>query len=138
MEDSAIVWANRTMIVTAGDADLARVLCSTLSGEAGAGMFNTGLSADGLPPATHFISAGWISQGFADLLPLTTVEPDGRAITQPGNPVAIVALAESAGMTVTVTQVTGMLDRSDVTDGEPLPRMAELGLKLSEVEVVNA
>jgi len=138
MDASQTVWANRTMIVTASDAPLARELCAGLAGESSANMFTTALSADGLEPATHYISAGWISQAFADLLPLTTFDAEGVPTTTPGNPAEIVALAKEAGMSVTLTKVTGLLKRSDVTDGEPLPRMAQLGLQLINPEPVSA
>ena len=135
MEDSAIVWANRTMIVTADDAALAREKCVAIDGASGAGMFTTGLSADGLPPATHFISAGFIDEYFADMWPLTTFDQEGRSITKPGRPVEMTALAADAGLIVTVQAVSAMLNAADVTEIEPLVRMAELGLQLVNSEL---
>ena len=44
----------RTFIVPAAHADLARALCALEAG--GAGMFTTGLSADGTEPATGLIA----------------------------------------------------------------------------------
>ena len=69
-------WINRTMIVPEGFVDLARALAEGISGPAGAGMWTTGLSADGTEPATHYISAGLIEDTFASLLPLTTYTTD--------------------------------------------------------------
>lgn len=135
MDASQTVWANRTMIVTAGDAPLAREICAAIQGSGGDGMFTTGLSEDGLPPATFFISAGFIDQRFADMWPLTTIDQEGRAITYPGRPVEMVAACAQEGVTVTLAAVAAMLDRSDVTEMDPLTRMAELGLQLVNSEL---
>jgi hypothetical protein len=131
MDASQTVWANRTMIVTASDAPLAREICVAIDGAGGVGMFTTGLSADGLPPATHYISAGFIDEKFANLWPLTTFDPEGVPTTLPGRPVEMTAQAVDAGLIVTVQAVSAMLNATDVTEIEPLVRIAELGLQLS-------
>lgn len=128
-----IDWSNRTMIVAAAQAPLARSICETLAPVGGSGMFATALSATGAEPASHFISAGMIETAFADLLPLTTrvVAEDGAATESkaPGNPQAVVYLATQAGMTLTLAEVQALFDACDVTVIEPLARIAQRGLK---------
>ena len=76
------MWRHRTLIVSADHAALARNLCAALAGPAGKGMFSTALSASGLYPATHYISAGLIAEPFAAILPLDmpATEPIERSM----------------------------------------------------------
>lgn len=62
-------WVQRTLIVTAANAALARRICKDLT-PAGSGnnMFLTGLSASGALPATHYISSGLIQDNFGVML----------------------------------------------------------------------
>ena len=130
-------YAHRTMIVSTAQTPMAQSLCEGLAGPAGAGMFATGLSASGNPPATHTISAGPIGADFASLLPLTTVTRDAQGAetvtTAPGNPAAIVYLAGEAGQTVTLAQVNDLLDAIDVSEQPPFTAMARLGLQMVRV-----
>lgn len=73
------------------------------------GMWTTGLSLDGAPPATNYISSGLVDQAFADLLV---------------SPVALVA----AGLTPEEAQaiVAGMY----ISEDEPHSTMAHAGLSL--------
>ena len=116
-------WINRTMIVPAEHVDLVRALAEGISGPAGAGMWTTGLSADGTEPATHFISAGLIEDTFADLLPLTSYDEDGAATTAPGKADVI---AEKAEAPIEVIQT--LLDAVTVTDEQAMTTMAGMGL----------
>ena len=77
--------------LTQGNLDYARELAATVAGPSGSGMWTTPLSATGQEPATHWISAGLISEDFAALLPLTTYPEDAEPITTPGNPEAVAA-----------------------------------------------
>lgn len=116
-----INWTHRSIIVPDAHAQLARDLCAALAGPGGAGMFTTGLSADGSAPATHWISAGLIDAQLAALLPL---------VDTPGQPETVLALAQQAGMAVTLDQVQALLAAVVVTELEPLAAIAEQGLVL--------
>ena len=127
------MWINRTMIVPAAHVDMARALAEGISGPAGAGMWTTGLSADGAEPATHFISAGLIEDSFADLLPLTSYDEDGMDTTVPGKPVEIAAMAEAP-----VDLIADMLDAVTVTDEPAMTTMSRMGLVIvTPAEVVE-
>ena len=65
-------WAFRTMIVPSQYTPLASQLSALLAGASGEDMFTTGLSASGTPPATHYVSTGYVSEGYAAVLPLDT------------------------------------------------------------------
>ena len=68
-------WTYRTIIVPAAFQQLAQALCEAAAeGDAGKGMFTTGLSETGTEPATHYISSGHIYESLADLLPLTAFD----------------------------------------------------------------
>ena len=127
-------WINRTMIVPAEHVDLARALAEGISGPAGAGMWTTGLSADGAEPATHFISAGQVDDELVALMPLTvyTTDADGKetSITTPGQPDVIAA---HAGMPVEL--ITAMLNEMTVTDEDPFVSMARLGVRMVQEAV---
>jgi len=57
----------RTIIIPASHADKGRQLGREVDAH-GHGMFVTGLSSDGLPPATHYVSSGLIDEQFAAAL----------------------------------------------------------------------
>ncbi|MFN9910995.1 MAG: hypothetical protein ACK53L_00335, partial [Pirellulaceae bacterium] len=64
----------RTFIVPAAHADLARALCALEAG--GAGMFTTGLSADGTEPASYFVSTGQVPGPLGMAAPCAVWEQD--------------------------------------------------------------
>lgn|SRR5690606_17975981 len=105
-------WARRTMIVPTPLVELARALAETAAGPAGAGMWKTGLSADGALPATHFVSAGMIEQQFVGLL------TDADAL-----------FAATAGV-VPIEQCRALVAQSDVSDEPPFDAFSRLGLRL--------
>jgi hypothetical protein len=125
---------HRCIVIPAAAQPNARGLCKGLAGPAGDGMFATGLSATGLPPATHYISAGHISDDMAALLPCKRVirDPDGieSITTDPGMPDAVPTLAAKVGMPTTATKIKALYSAIDVSDQEPFAAMARLGLKL--------
>lgn len=123
-------WVHRCLIVPAEHVDLARVLCETLAGPGGAGMFTAPLSPTGQEPSTHFISSGAIEEPFAQLLPLLTFPPDAEPVLLPGQPELIAHLAAQQGMTVTPEQVQALLVASDVSDQEAFTALARLGLQI--------
>ena len=103
-------WIHRCLIVPDALVAQARTLAESLAGPSGAGMWTTGLSADGTSPATHWISAGLIDKPFADLLS----SPD--------------ALSVAAGVPLADTQA--LLDACDVSEDDAFTAMDRLGLKL--------
>lgn len=130
-------WQHRCMIVPAEHADLARVLCETLAGPGGAGMFTTALSATGDDPATHYISSGLIESDFADLLPLIELSADADPVIHPGQPDLIIQMATTQGLGVTFDEVQALLASVDVTEQPPTDALDRLGLRLSaELETI--
>ena len=125
-------WTHRTIIVPAAFQQLAQGLCAAAAeGDAGAGMFTTGLSETGTEPATHYISSGPIYQSFADLLPLTTVayeEDDAAETTRPGNVPVVEGLAAQAGITLPPGTIAALFYAIDVTELGPWAVMARMGV----------
>ena len=135
-------YTHRTIIVPAAFQQLAQALCAAAAeGDAGAGMFTTGLSATGALPATHYISSGYIFDDFAALLPLTTVEPstdDGGSDTvteRPGNVPVVEGLAAQAGITLPLGTIAALFDAIDVMELGPWGAMEWLGLQITQPEV---
>ena len=128
------MWTHRTIIVDAAQVELARSLCAAIVGPAGEGMFSTPLSATGLFPATHYISAGLIEAPFADLLPLTAVTyGEGgtpSTSTRPGNVALIAQLAAEAGLPITEAEVAALLAGVDVSEQQAEGVMSRLGLQI--------
>lgn len=130
-------YTHRTIIVPAAFQQLAQGLCEAVAeGDAGQGMFTTGLSETGTEPATHYISSGHIEQQFADILPLTTVDQDGEGLpdihTRPGNVAAVEALAAQAGIDLPPGAIAALFAAIDVSAQGPFEAMARLGLSFSQ------
>jgi len=134
-------YTHRTIILPAAYQQLAQALCEAAAeGDAGKGMFTTGLSADGAEPASHYISSGPIYESFADLLPLTTVEyeqEDSAETTRPGNVEVVEAIALQAGFTLPPGTIAALFDAIDVTELGPWAAMARLGLVMVQAEAVE-
>jgi len=137
-------WTPRTIIVPAAFQQLAQGLCAAAAeGDAGVGMFTTGLSETGTEPATHYISSGAIFDDLASLLPLTTVEPstdDGEpdmVTERPGNVAFVEGLAAQAGITLPAGTVAGLFDALDVSEQGPFEAVARLGLVMVQAEAVE-
>lgn len=133
------MWTHRTIIVDAAQVELARSLCAAIVGPAGEGMFSTPLSATGLFPATHYISAGLIEDTFASILPLDVPETeDAPAQHIPGNPEAVLGLLlEGYEPVPTLTEVDALFTPLSVTKEDPLVQLQLLGLKLCEQSAMN-
>ena len=131
-------YTHRTIIVPAQFQQLAQGLCAAAAeGDAGKGMFTTGLSETGTEPATHYISSGPIYESLADLLPLTTVayeEDDAAETTRPGNVETVEAIALQAGFTLPPGTIAALFDAIDVTELGPWAAMARLGLVMAQAE----
>ena len=126
-------YTHRVIVVPAAFQQLAQGLCEAAAeGDAGKGMFTTGLSATGETPATHYISSGYIERQFADLLPLTTLDEEGNASTRPGNVGFVEAVAAQAGISLPAGTVAALLSAIDVSEQEPFTAMARLGLRFSQ------
>ena len=131
-------YTHRTIIVPAQFQQLAQGLCEAAAeGDAGKGMFTTGLSETGTEPATHYISSGPIYESLADLLPLTTVayeEEDAAETTRPGNVAFVEELAAQAGIALPPGTIAALFDAIDVTELGPWAAMARLGLVMAQAE----
>lgn len=124
----------RTLIVTAATAPLAREIAASF-GSGGAGMWTTPLSADGLEPASHYISSGYIPAEFAYMVPLQVWEQDENGAwvmtaSEPGNPQAVYEAASAAGVSCTLADVEAIFASADVTAQEPFVAMGRLGVKI--------
>lgn len=110
---------------------LAQSLCAAVAeGNAGEGMFTTGVGA--ADTATHYISSGYIEDGLAALLPLTTFTEDGEE-TRPGNVEVVESLASQAGFNLPPGTIGALFEAIDVTDYYavgPFERLAQLGLSV--------
>ena len=127
-------YTHRTIIVPAAFQQLAQGLCAAAAeGDAGKGMFTTGLSATGEAPATHYISSGPIYESLADLLPRIAFDEDGVPTTRPGDVATVEAIADQAGITLPAGTIAALFDAIDVTEQEPFAAMARLGLQLVQV-----
>jgi len=127
------IYTNLTIIIPAAAQALAQGLCQAAAGEAGAGMFATGLSATGEAPATHFISSGAVESKFAAILPLstiTTVDEVETVSKTTGNIEAVIQLAKDAGQAVDAKTIGGLFAALDVTAQDPFAAMERLGLQL--------
>jgi hypothetical protein len=125
----------RTLIVPADQAPLARLIAATLDPVNCSDMFTTGLSPTGDEPATHYISSGGISEGFAALVPFTVwaQDPDGQWVEvthDPGKPAKTHELCLQAGLEVTLEAIEVMYASADVTAENPWAAMARMGLQL--------
>ena len=132
-------WTHRTIIAPAAFQQLAQGLCAAAAeGDAGVGMFTTGLSETGTEPATHYISSGYIFESLADLLPLTTVayeEDDAAETTRPGNVAVVESIAAQAGFTLPPGTIAALFDAIDVTELGPWEAIARLDLRLVAQEL---
>ena len=131
-------YTHRTIIVPAAFQQLAQGLCAAAAeGDAGKGMFTTGLSATGALPATHYISSGPIAAEFGDLLPLTTFDEEGVPTTRPGDVATVEAIATQAGFTLPPGTIAALFDAIDVTALGPFEAMARLGVQIVQAEAVE-
>jgi hypothetical protein len=132
----------RTLIVPADQAPLARLIAETLDPVNCQGMFQTGLSPTGDEPATHYISSGGISEGFAALVPFAVwgQEPDGQWVEisrDPGKPAQTFALCQQAGLETTLEAIEVMYALADVTAENPWMAMGRLNLQLVKATEVK-
>lgn len=125
----------RTLITPATHADLARAICAALAPSGGAAMFEVGLSADGVEPATHYVSTGMLDADFAALMPLTewTQDENGEWVWREvshGRRDIVVALCAESGLEVSESEVIDLFSASDVTEQEAFTAFDRLGLRM--------
>lgn len=123
------------IIVPAPYQTLAQQLCEAIAeGDAGKGMFTTGVSPDGSEPATHYFSSGYIDDAFAALLPLTTPSDEGDT-TRPGQVEVVEGMAAAAGFDLPPGTIGALFSAIDVTDYyavDLFTRLAQLGLSIAQ------
>lgn len=124
----------RTLIVPADFVALARSIAASF-GPGGVGMWTTALSPDGLEPATHYISTGYIPEAFASLAPCQTWAIDESGAWQlvssdPGDPAAVYQAAVTSGVSCTQAQVDALFAAADVTAQEPFVAMGRMALSI--------
>lgn len=124
----------RNLIVPAANVDLARAIAASF-GPGGSGMWTTPLSANGLDPASHYISSGFVPPEFAYMVPCQTWEQDEDGVwtlvsSEPGDPVAVYEAASAAGVSTTQAEVDALFAAADVTTQEPFVAMGRLGLTI--------
>lgn len=124
--------AFRTIIVPSGPMTiLAQDICEGLAGPSGAGMFKTELcSTANTELSTHTISSGPIGAGFAECLPLTSVDSEGIINTRPGNLPVIMYLLAQKELPFTQEQIIDLLAVIDVSEQGPFVAQARLGLEM--------
>ena len=126
------IYTNLTIIIPAAAQALAQGLCVAAAGEAGAGMFTTGLSATGEAPATHYISSGAVEAKFAAILPITSVEQaeEEPVITKTtGNLDAVMGIVVDSGASIPEAVITNLFDQLDVSSQDPFNVTNRLGLQ---------
>lgn len=109
-------WIHRSVVVTAEIAPMARAVAAQL-GPSSQGMFTAALCPIGQVGGdpTHFISAGLMAKGFAEMLESAE---------------ALVAGALAAGVEVPLAMAEMLLSTSDISDEHGLTACARLGLEL--------
>ncbi len=111
-------YTHRTIILPAAITPRCQALSVKLSGEAGAGMWITGLSATGAEPATHYISSGMIGKEFTDVI--TDAE-------------AMFAAAQEEDSSITLEQCEYILGLADVSEEGAFEAMERLGLTMVNI-----
>ena len=137
----------RTMILVAADAPLVRSIADMFAGSP-QHMWQTGLSADGKEPATHYIATGYVPEGYQVMAPWQEWEwqqpdPDQpgawvMTFSYPGRPDIVWQACQqpiseddpSPRVPCTLAQVKGAFQRSDMTSQDPWVAMGRLGLQI--------
>jgi hypothetical protein len=125
----------RTLIVPADQVELARSIAASF-GSGGEGMWTTPLSSDGLFPASHYISSGFIAEEFAYMVPeqFWTQDEDGNWVETgetDGNPEAVYEAAVAGGVECSQADVKGLFAVADVTEQDAFTAMSRLSLQLA-------
>ena len=137
----------RTMILVAADAPLVRSIADMFAGSP-QHMWQTGLSADGKAPATHYIATGYVPEGYQVMAPWQEWEWQQPDPDQPGAWVMTFSYAgrpdivwqacqqpisehdPSPRVPCTLEEVEMAFTRSDMTSQDPWVAMGRLGLQI--------
>jgi hypothetical protein len=135
-------WTHRCMILPDSIRATIKALAASFDPSTEA-MWNTPLNATGdiNDPPTHWVSSGFISAGFAAVLPFShyvegPLDEQGFPtlvwVTEPYDAQGFVDLAEQFGVDPlpTVEQISALMSLCDVSDQEGLVALDRLGLKL--------
>lgn len=114
----------RCIVIPATYQSLAKEVFASIGGEGYEGMFVTGLSEDGEPPATHFISVGLVDSEVADFLPFVE---GSTGILHSGN---IQSLLASTEQLASSSKILTFLVSSDITDNPAQQVLERLSLNL--------
>ena len=141
----------RCMIITAADAPLIRDIADMFAGSP-QHMWQTGLSADGRSPATHYIATGYVPEGYQVMAPWQEWEwqqpdPDQpgawvMTFSYPGRPDIVWQACQqpiseddpSPRVPCTLEEVEMAFTRSDMTSQDPWVAMGRLGLQIVQPE----
>ena len=127
----------RCMILDVADAPLGRAIANMFA-NSDQHMWQTGLSADGRSPATHYISTGYVPEGYQIMAPCQWWEqnPETGQWTMvdayPGDPRTVYEACQVAEPPVecTLGDVEGLFARADMTPQDPWVAMGRLGLQV--------
>ena len=144
------------MILDAADAPLGRAIANMFAGS-DQHMWQTGLSATGLPPATHYIATGYVPEGYQVMAPWQIWEwrqdpnaPDGEWVetdSYPGRPDIVYAACQQPipgteppqpAVPCTLQDIEGLYARADMTPQDPWVALGRLGLQIVQPEPVPA
>ena len=133
----------RTMILDAADAPLVRSIADMFAGSP-QHMWQTGLSADGRSPATHYIATGYVPEGYQVMAPWQEWEQNPETgewvmtFSYPGRPDIVWQACQqpiseddpSPRVPCTLEEVEMAFTRSDMTSQDPWVAMGRLGLQI--------
>ena len=134
----------RTMIITAADAPLVRSIADMFAGSP-QHMWQTGLSADGKAPATHYIATGYVPEGYQVMAPWQEWEQNpetGEWVetdSYPGRPDIVYAACQQPipgteppepAVPCTLQDIEGLFSRCDMTPQDPWVALGRLGLQI--------
>ena len=127
----------RTMILESDDVALGRAIANMFAGS-DQHMWQTGLSSDGLPPATHYISTGYVPEGYQVMTPWQIWEQNPETgewklvDSYPGRPDIVYGACQQAQPPVecTLQDIEGLYARADITPQDPWVAMGRLGLQM--------
>ena len=140
----------RCMIITAADAPLIRDIADMFAGSP-QHMWQTGLSADGKAPATHYIATGYVPEGYQVMAPWQEWEQNPETgqwvmtFSYAGRPDIVWQACQQPipdsdppqpKVPCTLAQVEGAFQRSDMTSQDPWVALGRLGLQIVQPEPV--
>lgn len=126
-------WIYRTIIINDSQVEYARKLTAVVAGSSGEGMYTTPLASKESPSVTtHWISAGLISEEFAQMLPLMQFTEEGWIILSEGNPQVVGEISTANGFETSREQVKELFSVSRVSQEDAFACMNALDLVLKQ------